>query len=100
MYVCIYTHTYIYMYTHLGFPGGSYGKESAYNTGDMGSIPGLGRSPGGGHSNMTTHSSIPAWRIFMDSGHLEGYSSWSCKDLDTTEQLTHIYIYISFFLLF
>ena len=31
-----------------GFPGGS---ESAYNVGDQGSIPGLGRSLGGGHGN-------------------------------------------------
>ena len=29
-----------------GFPGGSDGKESAYNAGDLGSNPGLGRSPG------------------------------------------------------
>ena len=29
-----------------GFPGGSAGKESAFNEGDLGSIPGLGRSPG------------------------------------------------------
>ena len=35
----------------LGFPGGSVGKESAYNAGDLSLIPGLGRSPGGGHSN-------------------------------------------------
>ena len=32
----------------LGFPGGSAGKESARIAGDLGSIPGLGRSPGGG----------------------------------------------------
>ena len=32
----------------LGFPCGSAGKESAYNAGDLGSIPGLGRSPGEG----------------------------------------------------
>ena len=31
-----------------GFPGGSDGKKSAYNAGDLGSIPGSGRSPGGG----------------------------------------------------
>ena len=36
--------------------GGSDGKESAYNAGDLGSIPGLGRCPG-------THSRILAWRI-------------------------------------
>ena len=34
-----------------GFPGGSDGKESACNTGDLGSIPGLGRSSGGGQGN-------------------------------------------------
>ena len=34
-----------------GFPGGSEGKESACNVGDLGSIFGLGRSPGGGHGN-------------------------------------------------
>ena len=41
-------------------PGGSDGKESARNVGDLGSIPGLGRFPGEG---MATHSSILAWRI-------------------------------------
>ena len=35
----------------LGFPNGSGGKESACNTGDLDLIPGLGRSPGGGHGN-------------------------------------------------
>ena len=32
----------------MGFPGGSDGKESACNAGDLGSVPGLGRSPGEG----------------------------------------------------
>ena len=40
--------------------GGSDGKESACNAGDLGSIPGSGRSPGEG---MASHSSIIAWRI-------------------------------------
>ena len=35
----------------LGFPDGSDGKESTGNVGDLDSIPGLGRSPGGGHGN-------------------------------------------------
>ena len=42
-----------------GFPGGSDSKESTYNTGDpgnTGSIPGLGRSPGGGSSNTLQYS--------------------------------------------
>ena len=42
------------------FPGGSDSKASAYNAGDPGSIPGLGRSPG---EENGTHSSILAWRI-------------------------------------
>ena len=44
----------------VGFPSRSDGKEPACNAGDLGSIPGLGRSPGEG---MATHSSILAWRI-------------------------------------
>ena len=40
----------------MGFPDSSVGKESAYNAGDLGSIPGLGRSPGEGNT-------LPAWRI-------------------------------------
>ena len=35
----------------IDFPGGSDGKASAYNEGDRGSIPGLGRSPGEGNGN-------------------------------------------------
>ena len=35
----------------LGFPGSSSGKESTCNVGDLGSIPRLGRTPGGGHDN-------------------------------------------------
>ena len=37
---------------NLGFPGGLDSKESISSWGDLGSIPGLGRSPGGGHSNL------------------------------------------------
>ena len=40
-----------YMQIIRGFPGGSDGKESAYNAGDPDSIPGLGRSPGEGNGN-------------------------------------------------
>ena len=42
------------------FPGGSDGKESACNAGDLGSIPELGRSL---EKEMATHSSVLAWRI-------------------------------------
>ena len=42
----------------LGFPGGSAGKESAYNVGDLGSIPGLGRSPGEGNGYPLQYSGL------------------------------------------
>ena len=40
------------------FPGGSDGKASAYNAEDPSSIPGSGRSPGGGNSNPLQYSSL------------------------------------------
>ena len=52
--------------SHRDFPGGSDGKVSAYNAGDLGLIPGLGRSPGWEdplEKEMSTHSSILAWKI-------------------------------------
>ena len=40
------------------FPGGSDGKASAYNVGNLGSIPGLGRSSGEGNGNPFQHSCL------------------------------------------
>ena len=40
----------------MSFPGGSDGKESTFNVGDLGSVPGLGRSPGGGHGKALQYS--------------------------------------------
>ena len=42
----------------MGFPCGSVGKESVSNAGDLGSIPGLGRSPGGGKGNPLQYSCL------------------------------------------
>ena len=42
----------------MGFPGSSAGKESTCNAGDLGSIPGLGRSPGGGQGNPLQYSCL------------------------------------------
>ena len=42
----------------FGFPGGSDGKESAYNVGDSGVIPGSGRSLGDGNSNPLQYSCL------------------------------------------
>ena len=46
--------------SYTGFSHGSDGKGSACNAGDLGSIPGLGRSPGGRHGNLFQDS---AWEI-------------------------------------
>ena len=42
----------------LDFPGGSDGKASAYNSGDLGSIPGSGRFPGEGNGNPLQYSCL------------------------------------------
>ena len=47
-----------HLYEILGFPGGSDSKASACNAGDPGLIPGLGRSPGEGNSNLLQHSCL------------------------------------------
>ena len=64
---------------------GSDGKESACNAGDMGSIPGWGRSPGEGNGNPLQYSGL-------DNPHgqrsLVGYSPWGRKESDTPEPLT------------
>ena len=43
---------------NVGFPGGSDDKESTYYAGDLGSIPGLGRYPGGRHGNPLQYSCL------------------------------------------
>ena len=42
----------------MDFPGGSDGKQSVYNAGDLGSIPGSGRSPGEGNGNPCQYSCL------------------------------------------
>ena len=53
-----------YSYTQ-GFPGGSDGMKSAYNAGDLGLIPGLGRAPGEGSGNPLQYSCL---ENLMDRG--------------------------------
>ena len=64
-----------------GFPVGSGGKGSTCNAENLGLIPGLGRSPGGGHGNPFQYSCLEspvdtrAWQATVQG----------CKELDTTE---------------
>ena len=64
---------------------GSDDKESACNAGNLGLIPGLGRSPGGGHGN-------PPHYFCLENPHrqrsLVGYIPWGCKESDTAKQLS------------
>ena len=63
IYICVCISKYIYTHTNICFPGGSVVKNphgNAEDSGDTGSIPGLGRSPG---EEMAIHSSILAWEI-------------------------------------
>ena len=56
LYYCLVFHIYLYIY--WDFPGGSDGKASADNAGDLGSIPGSGRSPGEGNGNPLQYSCL------------------------------------------
>ena len=72
---------YIIVSAHLGFPGGSAVKNppaSAGDSGDVGSIPGLGRSR---EKEVATHSCLGNPH---GQKSLEGYSPWGFKKLDTT----------------
>ena len=71
---------------NLGFPGGADGKESADNEGDLVLIPGLGRSPGGGHGNPLQYSCL---ENPMDRGVQHSQKGWVVwfggeKDLNDT----------------
>ena len=63
----------------LGFPCGPAGKESTHNARDLGSISGLGRSPGEGKGYPLQYSSL---ENSMD------YSPWGRKESDMTEGLS------------
>ena len=65
----------------MDFPGGSDSKESACNAGDQGSIPGSGRSPGEGHSNILQYSSL---ENAMDRGAWQA-TVHGVSESDTTE---------------
>ena len=67
-----------------GSPGGSDDKESACSVGDLGSIPGSGRSPGEG-KQLLSLVFLPGESHGQRS--LVGYSPWGCKESDTTERL-------------
>ena len=78
-------------YSQRPFPGGSDGKASACNVGDLGSILGLRRSPGEGNGTSFSSTPVPTQVLLPGKSHrlrsLVGCSLWGCKESDTTEQL-------------
>ena len=90
-------HLHAVMGLDTGLPGGSDSEESAWNVGNLGSVPGLGRSPGGGHGNPIQHSCL-------ENPHgqrsLAGYSPWVAKNrtwLSNWEQHRTAMIFFFFF---
>ena len=71
----------VLLYLNLDFPGGSDGKASVYNAGDLGLIPGLGRSPGEGIGYPLQCSGL---ENSMDRGAWQA-AEWGCKKTDMTE---------------
>ena len=77
----------------LGFSGGVVVKNLPANAGDAGSIPGLGRSPGGGNGNLFQYSLSGK---FHRQKSLVGYGPWGSKESDTTEPThTHTHMPVS-----
>ena len=98
----------------MGFPAGSAGKESACNVGDLGSIPGLERSPGERNVYPLQYSGLENSMNFIVYGvtqtwlsvfyfhfiktaarmHLELYlTSFICIHLGSTSTFLHLYVY-------
>ena len=75
----------------MGFPDSSADEESTCSSGDLGSIPELGRSPGGGRGNLLQYSCL-------ENPHgqrsLVGYSPCGHKESDMTEQLSTLLLLV------
>ena len=76
---------------YISFPGDLDGKESACNEGDPGSIPASGRFPGEGNGNPLQYSCLENPMDWT----LVGCSPQGRKELDTTEQLTLSFHFLS-----
>ena len=81
------------MHIFLGFPGDSDGKESACSAGDLGLIPGLGRSPGGGHGDPLQYSCLE--NPHGQRSLMAGYSPRGHKESDTTGRQSTATMFLS-----
>ena len=64
-------------------------KEITCNVGDLGSIPGSGRSPGGGHGNPLQYSCLENPH---GQRNMVGYSPWDFKESDTTRHVGYFFL--------
>ena len=78
----------------LGFPCGSAGKESTYNAGDLGLIPGLGRSPGEGRGYQLQYSGLENSMNCIAYGVAKSRTRLS--DFHFTSLHPHIFTYLGF----
>ena len=69
----------------MGFPDSSVGKESTCSVGDLGWIPGLGRSPGEGKGYPLQYSGLE-----------NSMGPWGPKELNMTEQLSLFFLFFFF----
>ena len=86
--------------SRIGFPGDSDSKESTCNSEDLGSIPGLESSPGGGHGNPLQYFCL---ENPQGQRSLVGYIPWGHKESDRTERLSraqhpgyHLFLWLLF----
>ena len=102
--IILYTHT--HTHTHMGFPGGSVVKNPPANAGDVGSIPGLGRSHGEGNGHPLQHSCLGnpmdrgAWGVTVhgvtkEFQRLVDKTTYMCTSINRYTHTYHIYININ-----
>ena len=85
-------HIYLWVFQPSGFLGGSNGKESACNAGDLGLIPGLGRSPGEGKGN-------PLQCSYLENS-MDRRSCWATAHRVTESDMTEHYAFNNYIMVF
>ena len=100
-YIHIYTHTHTHTHTYMDFLGGSASKESACDEGDLGSIPGSGRSPGKGkgyplqYPGLENSMDCIVCEVAKSQTRLSDYHFHTCT---CTHAHTHSHIYIHIYI--
>ena len=92
---------YKYVYIYMGSPCGSAGKESTCSSGDLGLIPGLGRSPGEGKGYQLQYSGLENFmdcivlRVAKSQTQLSDFHFYTFISLFIYIYIKYIYVYVS-----